>query len=207
MVIKGLGVSKLKSLIPSLYQEAKVLVERMQEKCEPESGDCDISQPISMATMEMIGKTALGVRFNAQQDGHNKFVKAIDTLFGVCHLYERSFDLFNIIRLFQVFSYRMLHPWYLNDTLFHLSPLKRDNDRCVKFIAEFVDEIIKSKIVELNHTQKSANLSIDDENVHQMPKTVLEILLQHSHEMSYKQIRNEIVTIITGKYYLNIVFL
>lgn len=81
-----MSLAKLKSLIPSFYQESKVLVERLLEKCDPESKDCDISQPISMATMEIIGKTALSVTFNAQQDGRNKFVEAIHTIFYVCHL-------------------------------------------------------------------------------------------------------------------------
>lgn len=74
-------------------------------------------------------------------------------------------------------------------------------------MAEFVDEIIKSKFVELNQIENSVQIITDDENVYQTPKTILEILLQNSDEISLKQIRNEIVTIIVGKCYQGIVFL
>lgn len=85
-MVKDLGVVKLKSLIPSFYHETNVLIEVIQKKCDIKSNDCDISQPINMATMEMIGKSALGVTFNAQLDGHNKFVEALHTVFDVCDL-------------------------------------------------------------------------------------------------------------------------
>jgi len=37
-----------------------------------------------MATMEMIGKTALGVTFNAQTGGCNQFVEHLQTAMHVC---------------------------------------------------------------------------------------------------------------------------
>lgn len=105
---------------------------------------------------------------------------------------------------FQVVTYRVQHPWFMNNILFHFSPIKRDYDRCVKFIGEFVDKIIKSKIVESDCIGSSAKANnTDDENVYQTPKSILEILLQNSHEISVKQIRDEIFTIISGKYLFN----
>lgn len=93
----------------------------------------------------------------------------------------------------------------MNNSLFHFSSIKRDYERCVKFIVEFVDEIIKSKFEELDDIGNSAQVNTDGGNVYQTPKTILEILLQSSHEMSLKQIRDEIFTIISGKYQLNFV--
>lgn len=86
VVVKGLGIVKLKSLIPLFYQEAKVLVNISPEKCDVKSKDCDISQPIAMATMEMIWKSVLGVTLYAQRDGRHKFVEALRTVFYVCYL-------------------------------------------------------------------------------------------------------------------------
>lgn len=88
----------------------------------------------------------------------------------------------------------------MNNVLFHFSSVKRNYDRCVKCVIEFVDEIIKSKIVQLNRTGNLVQVNTDDGDVYQTPKTILEILLQHSHEMSLKQLRDEIITIIIGKY-------
>lgn len=79
-----MGLTKLMSMIPTFYQEAKVLVEVVQKERDIKSNDCNISHPISMATMEMIGKSALGVAFNAQRNGQHKFVEALHTYFDVC---------------------------------------------------------------------------------------------------------------------------
>jgi hypothetical protein len=38
-----------------------------------------------MATMEMIGKTALGITFNAQTGGCNQFVEHLQTAMHVCY--------------------------------------------------------------------------------------------------------------------------
>lgn len=60
MVIKCLGTAQLKSLIPSFYREANVLVGILRANRDLKPNDCDISEPISTATMEMIGLAALG---------------------------------------------------------------------------------------------------------------------------------------------------
>lgn len=83
MVSGGFNFTIIKSFIPIFYEEASVLKEILQKKCELESDDCDISVPVSMATMEMIGKTAFGVTFNAQNGGHHRFVENLQTAMHV----------------------------------------------------------------------------------------------------------------------------
>jgi len=85
MVIKGFNFTPTKSFIPIFYHEANVLAEILQEKCVLKSNECNISGPVSMATMEMIGKTALGVTFNAQTGGCNQFVEHLQTAMHVCY--------------------------------------------------------------------------------------------------------------------------
>ncbi|XP_025192988.1 cytochrome P450 4C1 isoform X3 [Melanaphis sacchari] len=181
IVIRGFSFSSINSFIPIFYQEANVLAEILQEKCILKSNECNISGPVSMATMEMIGKTALGVTFNAQTGGCNQFVEHLQT---AMHAWE----------------YRITHPWYLNNTLFRFSSVKRKHDQSQKIINEFTDEIIKKKIIEF--TQKIDNIDIkiekEDEDCCPKPKTVLEILLRSSHKMDHKQIRDEIVTVMIG---------
>lgn len=75
MVSGGFNYTIIKSFIPIFYEEANVLSKILQNKREPKSNDCDISIPVSMATMEMIGRTALGVTFNAQNSGRHLFVE------------------------------------------------------------------------------------------------------------------------------------
>jgi len=85
MVIKGFNFTTTKSFIPIFYQEANVLAKILQEKRVLKSNECNISGPVSMATMEMIGKTALGVTFNAQTGGCNQFVEHLQTAMHVCY--------------------------------------------------------------------------------------------------------------------------
>ncbi|XP_060875829.1 cytochrome P450 4C1-like [Metopolophium dirhodum] len=181
MVIKGLNFTPTKSFIPIFYQEANVLAEILQEKCVLKSNECNISGPVSMATMEMIGKTALGVTFNAQTGGCNQFVEHLQT---AMHAWE----------------YRVTHPWYLNNTLFRFSSVKREHDRSQKIINKLTDEIIKQKIIELSQNINNSEKKIerDNEDCCQKSKTVLEILLGSSHKMDHEQIRDEIVTVMIG---------
>lgn len=93
----------------------------------------------------------------------------------------------------------------MNSILFCFSSLKRDYDRRIKLIIEYVDELISSKIAESDRIGSSAQINSEEENIYKTPTTVLEILLQNAHKMSYKQIRDEILTILIGKCYHDIV--
>lgn len=86
MVSKGFSFTILKSFIPIFFEEANVLANVLQEKCDLKSNECDVSVPVSMATMEMIGRTALGVTFNAQKGGRNRFVENLQTAMHVYNL-------------------------------------------------------------------------------------------------------------------------
>lgn len=90
----------------------------------------------------------------------------------------------------------------MNNTLFRFSSVKREHDRSQKVINELTDEIIKKKIIELNQNINSCEKKIQRDNEDCCPKskTVLEILLGSSHKMDHEQIRDEIVTVMIGKY-------
>lgn len=83
MVSEGLNFTVIKSFIPIFYEEANVLADVLQKNCDFKSKECNISVPVSMATMEIIGKTAMGVTFNAQKGGCNQFVSNLQTIMHV----------------------------------------------------------------------------------------------------------------------------
>lgn len=83
MVSGGLSFAMIKSFIPIFYEEACVLSEKLNKICDLKSKECDISNPINMATMEMIGKTALGVKLNAQNNSHHRFIDNLQTTLHV----------------------------------------------------------------------------------------------------------------------------
>lgn len=71
----GLRFKALKSFIPIFYDEAIVLNQILHKTCDLNSKECEISIPISMAAIEMIGRTTFDVKFNAQYDNSHRFVE------------------------------------------------------------------------------------------------------------------------------------
>lgn len=89
----------------------------------------------------------------------------------------------------------------MSKTLFQLSTVKQKHDRSQKIIYEFTDEIINKKLDELNQSANNKKkVETGDEDICRKTKTVIEILLENYHEMSHEQIRDELVTIMIGKY-------
>lgn len=87
MVTGGLNFSMVKSFIPIFYEESSVLSSILQTKQDLKFNDCDIYVPVSMATMEIIGKTALDVTFNAQNGDRHLFVENIHKAMQVSEHY------------------------------------------------------------------------------------------------------------------------
>ncbi|KAF0770087.1 cytochrome P450 4C1-like [Aphis craccivora] len=180
MVSGGFNFKIIKSFIPIFYEESNVLSDILKQKYNIKSNECDISTPISMATMEMIGKTALGVKFNAQNGGRHRFVENLQTAMTA-------------------WEYRITHPWYLSKTLFRLSSVNQKHDQSQKIINDFTDEIINKKLDEMNqNSNNEKKVETDDDDICRKTKTVIEILLGNYHEMSHEQIRDELVTIMIG---------
>ncbi|XP_022172371.1 cytochrome P450 4C1-like isoform X2 [Myzus persicae] len=180
LMTKGFSFKLLKEFIPIFYGEALVLAEILRDNSNSTSKECDVSGPVSMATMEMIGKTALGVTFNAQKGGCNRFVE-------------------NLLTAMHAWEYRMTHPWYLSSTLFQFSSIKRKHDRSQKIINEFTDEIIRTKIVELDKSGSKNDVNSNDDENERNTETLTKIFLENSHEnMSLEQIRDELVTVMIG---------
>lgn len=95
MVSEGFNFSIIKSFISIFHEEANVLAEILQKKRDVLSNECDISVPISMATMEIIGRTALGVKFNAQNYGNHRFVENLQTAMLVSNYINEIVYIFN----------------------------------------------------------------------------------------------------------------
>lgn len=83
MVSGTFSLSILKSFIPVFCEEAAILSDSLNKKCDPKSKDCEISYPIKMATMEMIGETAIGFKFNAQKADRHIFLDNLQTILTV----------------------------------------------------------------------------------------------------------------------------
>lgn len=69
-------------------------------------------------------------------------------------------------------------------------------------MSDFIDEIIKKKLCELNENARNEDEleSDEDDDVYRKPKTVVEILLGNYHEMTHAQVQDELVSIMIGNY-------
>jgi len=83
MVSSGFSYTMLKSFISIFFEEANVLNRILQKNVDSESNDCEISKPVNLATMEIIGRTGLDVKFDAQNGGRHPFV---ESLINVMHV-------------------------------------------------------------------------------------------------------------------------
>lgn len=84
----------------------------------------------------------------------------------------------------------------MSKTLFRFSSFSKKHERSNNIINEFADEIIDKKTAELEIGKKTEMNDYE----HKKPKSVVEILLENHSLMSREQMRNELVTVMIGKY-------
>lgn len=66
----------------------------------------------------------------------------------------------------------MTHPWFLHETLFKFSSLYKEQDRSLKIINEFMNELINQRLVELNvMNDDNKTIAENYDNGHNNPKT------------------------------------
>ncbi|XP_050426995.1 cytochrome P450 4C1-like [Adelges cooleyi] len=178
LVSSGFKFSMLKSFVPIFHEEAKFLSQVLYEKRENNTDECEISWAISMATLEMIGRTALDVKFNAQKNTKHVFVE-------------------NLHVILKVWEYRMLHPWFLNKSIFQLSSLKRKHDISQLKIYNFIDDLVQRKITGLKNNINNLE-EHNEESIGLKSKSFIEIMLENGHQMTFNQLRDEIITVMIG---------
>ncbi|XP_050431369.1 cytochrome P450 4C1-like [Adelges cooleyi] len=173
-----LKYSNLKSLIPIFYEEFKVLEHILSKKVENKSYECDISRAIELASMDTIGRTAFGEKFDSQKKENHVFR----------HNYER---------LAEIFIYRIERPWCYVSSFFSLSPRKREQRKSQHLIHTFLNDLIRKNQAEGNEVANTAIDGSDDENsiCQQKPKPLIKNLLENGHGMSYKMLRGHLTTI------------
>ncbi|XP_050431497.1 cytochrome P450 4C1-like [Adelges cooleyi] len=168
----------LKMFVPIFYEEAKFLGDIMYEKREINSNECEISCAIGNVTMEIIGRTALGVKFNAQKNAKHPFVENT-------HIIQN------------IWTYRVTHPWLMNNSLFRLSAFKRKQDIIKSEMYNFIEDIGKKIITELKKNINSQG-EHNKECIGLKSKSLIGILLENGNQMTFKQIQDEIMTVVVA---------
>lgn len=87
----------------------------------------------------------------------------------------------------------------MNKTLYQFSSVYKKHKKCQNAINEIIDNIIEKKINEINqNVDDRKTLDTENDVMGRKTKPVIEILLERHHEMSYEQIRDELITILIG---------
>ncbi|XP_050434177.1 cytochrome P450 4C1-like [Adelges cooleyi] len=180
IISQWLKYSNLKSMITSFYDESKILAHILSEKSKGKPFELEIGRLFDLASMDTIGRTALGEEFNSQNKENHDFQKS----------YER---------IAKMFAYRLSNPWFLISTLFSLSSKKHEQRNSQHLMHKFVNDLIQKKQVELNEKAKTTIIgSYDTDCVSQKPKSLIEILLASEQQITPKEIRDELITIISA---------
>ncbi|XP_050440094.1 cytochrome P450 4C1-like [Adelges cooleyi] len=180
IINQWLKYSNLKSLITLFYEESRILEQILSEKSKRKSMELEISHFFELASIDTIGRTALGEEFNSQNKENHDF--------------RNSYA-----RLAEIFAYRLSNPWFLSSSLFSLSSKKHEQRNSQHLMHEYVNDLIQKKKVELNEKDKSTINGCRDEGCsYQKPKYLIEILLANEHQVTHKEMKDELITIISA---------
>ncbi|XP_050542515.1 cytochrome P450 4c3-like isoform X2 [Daktulosphaira vitifoliae] len=174
--VDALKISFVKLFIPIFFEETLILGQILMKKRDVNSYNCEISEAINNATMDIFGRTTIGENFSAQKNSRHVFLE-------------------NAKVIKNVWSYRIFNPWFISPILFRMSKWKKKHDASTRKIQKFTDDLVtkQNQILDNNLNIKNIEGSHDDEKNH---KTLIKFLLENNDMLSYEQIRDNVINAI-----------
>ncbi|XP_023218032.1 cytochrome P450 4C1-like isoform X2 [Centruroides sculpturatus] len=166
---------------------SNILVEKLKNKKRNE--EFLIDELISLCTLDIIGDSAMGVRFNTQDRSHSDYGVAINDITSA------------VIQWFT-------KPWYWFSFIFNLSPLGKKFYKDIDTIHEFDRKVIREKkqkmIEELKDNQTIDNFQEEKEVTGvKKRRAFLDLLLYHhltDKSLNEEDIREEVDTFMFAGY-------
>ncbi|XP_030079681.1 cytochrome P450 4d1-like [Drosophila hydei] len=174
----------LEQFVDIFERESRKLLQNLDRECQQQAqAGFDLSDWISLLTMDIICETAMGVSINAQTNVDSDYVCAVKTISMVLH--KRMFNIF-----------------YRFDLVYMLTPLARAERQALKVLHNFTEKIIVQRREELlcanSSTAEVVTQSTDDTDVGAKRKMAfLDILLQSKIDdkpLTNMDIREEVDT-------------
>ncbi|KAG5667087.1 hypothetical protein PVAND_015086 [Polypedilum vanderplanki] len=166
-------------------KQSAVFVENLaKSKGQP----LDVFQPITLCALDIICETAMGVQIQAQINSDSVYVQAVKRVNAFFCLHKGNprikNNFFHICRISGLLSKRIFTFYLRNDFIFNLTPLKRRQDKLLKILHGFTDEVIVSRRAELMNDKKQDSSSNHDQDDIGVKKKMafLDILLQSTIE-------------------------
>ncbi|KAK3084346.1 hypothetical protein FSP39_011928 [Pinctada imbricata] len=160
----------LKPYVTVYNQSADAFLENLAEMKET-GKSFDITNLVTLATLDTMMKCALSFETNVQREGKN-------------HPYVHA-----VKRLSQLLLQRVFTPWFHRDFFYYLSPSGREYAKLTDYVHDFADEIIKSRRLTLEK---------DPSRLNKRRLDFIDILLaardSDGEGLSDKEIRSEVDT-------------
>lgn len=122
------------------YEQSNVLVEKLKQEKKDE--EVEISELITLCTLDIVGDSAMGVQLNAQIRSDNLYVKAVKDI------------TFSIVQWFA-------KPWYWFPPILYFSAMGKKRRKDIELVHKFARKVIKKKKDELIEKLEE-NQSLDD---------------------------------------------
>lgn len=122
------------------YEQSNILVEKLKQ--EKNNQLVEISELVTLCTLDIVGDSAMGIQLNAQVHSDNMYVRAVKDITTAT------------IQWF-------VNPWYWFPPIFNLSQLGKKRRRDIKFVHDFARKVIKNKKEKLME-QLEENQSLDN---------------------------------------------
>lgn len=147
----------LEKFIDVFNQNAYILIKKL--KIEVASPGFDVEPYVSYCTLDIICESAMGTAVNAQLDSEPKFADAIKNVSSAT-------------------IYRSFKPWLFPQFCFDISPTGRSYHQSLKYIHDFVNQVIQKKKMLHKEGKKEKVDTYGTQNRY----ALLDLMLQYSGE-------------------------
>ncbi|KAF2899771.1 hypothetical protein ILUMI_06415, partial [Ignelater luminosus] len=165
----------LEKFVEVFNEKGKVLIKRLKEKANQET--FDVYPYINIYAFDAIIETAMGLKWNAQEDAESDYVRAIYQITNIVH--KRSFS--------------VLHR---SPITFPLTSLGKQQKEVLRVLHEYCDKVIQQRKEELSKIPAVSQESISDDIGRKRRLAFLDLLCMQrdSSELSDQDIREEVNT-------------
>ncbi|XP_046746330.1 cytochrome P450 4C1-like [Diprion similis] len=174
----------LKSFIEIFSAQSFILVKKMERHLD--GPEFEIHEYLSLCTLDVICGTAMGINLEAQTKENCHYGKAAHAVIaGV--------------------TKRVLSPWLYPDFIFNRTRLGKDQEKNIKFLHGFVDNVIREKKERISQRTSQRELAKNGQNAADSSSTDPEVLIDnliklstHNQILTDETVREQVDTIMVA---------
>ncbi|XP_046621117.1 uncharacterized protein LOC124305582 [Neodiprion virginianus] len=173
----------LKSYVNTFSAQSSIMAKKLERHLD--GPEFQIHKYLSLCTLDVICETAMGIKLEAQTSESCDFGEVVENVIS------------GVVK-------RITSPWLYPDFIFYRTQLGKEQQKNIKFLHEFSDNIIREKKKEI-HKRMSQRESADNEQVADSSSTHFETLIDGLLKLSNdnkiltdKAVREQVDTMMTA---------